>query len=240
MDRFRLKAKKKQFLKWAAKYSAKLTEVENAKREARQRAFRNGECFVDALQAKGFHTLGSGAFSTVLAHPDNNDKVVKVIYRPQQDGWVDYAHWAGQKGYAGTFAPRVFSYKLVKSYSKEKKEYYWSSPQDFGVAVMERLDKTLTQTEMNADGRVLHPLFKHAMSESALAVRMLDSVVPGLANFAKDLKKDFEDERFDLHDGNMMLRKDGSFVVTDPICHMVSKIAHRRLKTSDFSSSLAA
>lgn len=222
MDRFRVRAKLKRMRKWAKAFNGKMDEVERAKEKARKDAFKDAFSFVDALRGKGFEPLGSGYFSSVLGHPAS-DKVVKIIYTPERDGWLDYVKWAADKGYAGKFAPKVFSYKLIKG----RKE-------DFGVAVMERLKATVADTPPTDDAKAIAHLFIPAMNSNPLATKLLDSVNPGLAQFGKDLKVQFP-KSLDTHLGNMMVRKDGTFVVSDPVASIESKLAKLRLRLRDFS-----
>lgn len=67
-----------------------------------------------------------------------------------------------------------------------------------------------------------------------MAARFIDVLAPGLNGYMKDLRSEFPAEDIDLHRGNYMIRKDGSFVVTDPIAAK-SQGDYNRLKAGDFS-----
>ena len=186
------------------------------------RPFDDGFAFIKALEKKGFKTLGSGAFSTVLGK-DGSDRVIKVIRRP--DGWIDYIHWASKKGEAGRFAPKVFSYKKIKGKKK-----------DFSVAIVERLEYTLEVTPIDHALKILPDLIWRA-NDNPMAASFADVLAPGLRKFMDDMGEKFEKKNFDLHNGNLMLRKDGSFVVADPVCDG-DKSDYKRLKAGDFSPAL--
>lgn len=226
MDRFRVRAKVRRLKKWANEFNEKLDKVEKAKLVARKLALKSPYGFIDALQAKGFERLGSGYFSEVVGHPDS-DKVMKIIYRPQTDGWLDYVKWAADNGFAGKFAPQVYSYKLIKSNADPERA--------FGVAVMERLKKTITETDIESDVKAVGALFGPAILGNPLSKILLDTVQPGLVDFGKALKKEFP-KNLDVHGANMMVRKDGSFVITDPVAQLDSKVAKLRLRRKDFST----
>lgn len=226
MDRFRVRAKMKRLRKWAKDYCKEVDDIERAKVLARKNAFKDFAGFMNALRGKGFEQLGSGYYSNVFAYPDS-DKVVKILRRPDTDGWLDYVKWAADKGYAGTFAPQVFSYKLM---GKKK---------DFAVAVMERLEDTVSKAGEQHDAHAITALLHPAMNDNKMAAKLLDTVNPGLAQFGKDLKVEFS-KNLDTHNGNFMLRKDGSFVITDPVAGFPSKVSKLRLRRKDFTSAMAA
>lgn len=182
------------------------------------KTFDSAENFIKALQKRGFVFLGSGAFSTVLGK-ENSNRVIKVIRRP--DGWIDYIRWASYRGEAGRFAPRVFSYKKIKGKKK-----------DFSVAIMERLEYTFKKTPKDHALKIIPDLMWRA-NDNPMAASFMDILAPGLKKFMDDLGKEFKGS-FDLHSGNLMLRKDGSFVVVDPICDG-DKADYKRLKAGDFS-----
>src|SRR5882672_10391646 len=68
----------------------------------------NAWAYISWLEKKGFKRLGAGAYSTVLGK-DGSDKVIKVSR--SLDNWIDYIQWSAANGYAGNFAPRVYSWK---------------------------------------------------------------------------------------------------------------------------------
>lgn len=241
MDKFQIRQKMKRLKKWARGYNKKIDELEKAKAHVRTNALHSSYTFCEALQAKGFELLGSGAFSTVYGYP-GKDRVIKVTHRPHTDGWLDYTHWAAQKGYAGRFAPQIYSYKLIKSKSPTKPGSLWeyaTDPNGFGVAVMERLDLEMNKVAPDHDANTINVLFSQAMRDNKLAHKFLATVDPEFPKFAVELMTEYKGH-LDIHGGNIMLRKDGSFVVTDPVCGLTSKVASRRLKAGDFTSPVLA
>jgi len=170
--------------------------------------FQSCGTFAAALTKKGYVRLGGGAFSQVYGHP-NSDRVIKLQMRPGGDGWLEYVQWAEANGYAGKFAPKVYSYK-------------YNAKGQFGMAVMERLDRTLHRVGRKEDVRAVSTLF--GMSRDVpLAYTLLDLAEPGLAEFGNKLAETFRGH-LDYHNGNFMTRKDGSFVVSDPVAGMDDKV----------------
>lgn len=164
--------------------------------------------YAAALKRKGFKKIGSGYYSMVFAKEGSN-KVIKIGMRPLTDGWVRYVTWASKTGYAGGLAPKVYSYKYIKTKKTEEPFY---------VAVMEKLEKEASQTKGEEPMAVMADLAPFAMRHDNDNARALaDLMVPGMAKFAVDFKEKFKDDSFDLHGGNFMFRFDGSFVITDPI-----------------------
>lgn len=188
--------------------------------------FKNARTFGQALERRGFKRLGSGAFSTVYGK-DGQDRVLKVTHRP--DNWIDYAHWGAQQGFAGGLVPKVYSYKVVMN--------------KFQVAVVERMEHDFEpwsdDEEVNKSDFSLVPLLiGRAKDGNIKAGKILDDIVPGFSDFLSSLKVRFDGQRLDLHGGNMMVRKDGSFCVTDPVCSMDGS-TFKRLKAGDFTPAQA-
>lgn len=184
--------------------------------DKKEPTFNDGRSFVRALEKRGFVQLGSGTYSTVLGKP-GSDRVIKVTHK--SDGWIDYVTWGAKMG--SPFVPKVFSYKKI---SGKKKDFY--------VAIMERLEYTLYKTPGDHALSILPDLINKG--ENPMAARFIDVLAPGLNGYMKDLRSEFPAEDIDLHRGNYMIRKDGSFVVTDPIAAK-SQGDYNRLKAGDFS-----
>lgn len=184
-----------------------------------KKAFDDSRGFIDALKKRGFEVLGSGAFSTVLAKP-GKDRVIKVIRRP--DGWVNYVKWAAENGEAGKFAPKVFSYKKIKGRNS-----------NFSVAVMERLSYTLEKVPAEADLKILPDLLGR-VDRNPFAQKMVDMIAPGLGDFTIKMGKEWNipTSHFDFHDGNLMVRENGEFVIVDPVSRGEDK--YNRLRAGDF------
>jgi hypothetical protein len=186
--------------------------VQNKKVEPNS-AFESGRAFCSRLRRKGWKILGSGAFSTVLVKP-GQDRVIKIT--SQLDNWWTYVKWAEDNGWGGKFAPKVYSYKFFP----EKKEKEVVVRKAFSVAVMERLDRTTSDLKWTDKHCMTSSMFEcvaHVDNDNiAQCVEVLE---PGLADFARAFRKRFPRNvwGWDLHGGNYMLRKDGTFVLTDPL-----------------------
>lgn len=193
-------------------------------------AFDSGHAFAAALEKKGFKKLGSGSFSMVYAK-EGSDKCIKVCYR--LDAWMDYISWAAKKGYCGTFAPRVYSYK-----------YFKGKGDPFYLAVMERLDKETGAIDDSHPQAFAYRAFTWGYrSPKAYAndnyKKCLEIMNPGMSVFVKDFAEFALTRHPDIHQGNFMVRKDGSFVATDPIMGGAD-VYPTRLKSKDFTGLTAA
>lgn len=188
-------------------------------RKFEKKPFDNAEGFIEALEKRGFKKIGRGAFATVLAK-EGQKRVIKVIRRP--DGWINYIHWAAQAGEAGHFAPKVFSYKKIKGRKK-----------DFAVAVVERLKYTLEDAPAEHALKIIPSLIWHV--NNPMARQFLEVLAPGLMGYLAKMAAQWKIpvSHFDLHDGNLMLRSNGSFVIVDPVSRGEDK--YNRLRAGDFS-----
>lgn len=195
--------------------------------EARSNPFKNADQFIRALEAKGFERLGSGFYSTVIGAPES-DKVIKILQRPTTDGWLDYVHWGAKEGFAGTLTPKVFSYKLIKTPR---------TVEPFGIAVMERLDKTMQSLDRKDSKSILSMLFSYSVTyQNEYAKKWIEELAPGANKFVEKFTAQF-DSGYDLHGGNYMFRKDGSFVISDPLSGIPENKRGNftRLKVTDFT-----
>lgn len=186
-------------------------------------AFHDAYGFIAALKKRGFKPLGEGAFATVLGK-DGYDRVLKVNRRP--DVWIDYAVWAAKAGEAGKYAPKVHSYKTIKG-----------KRGDFSVAVVERIDYTVSDTPSDHAMKILPDLLYFA-KDNPIAARFVDVLAPNLNKFVEKVRVEFDDKRLDLHGENMMVRKDGSFVITDPVAGENTG-KYKRLKAGDFTPAVS-
>lgn len=184
--------------------------------------FTCGVSFAKGLEKRGFKLLGSGAFSRVYAK-DGSDRVLKVTRTPT-DGWINYINWASKKGYAGSYAPKVFSYKYFKTKVKGGQ---------FSVAVVERLEQTIYKANYKHDAHAVHSLLHMAANDNQMARTLVDLAAPGILKFNDQLRK--LGAGLDMHGGNFMLRKDGTLVFTDPVSSWRGRTIRKRMKTGDFS-----
>lgn len=183
--------------------------------------FKSPYAFGAKLEKKGFKLLGSGAFSYVYGHP-KSDRVIKITRNP--DNWIDYIQWAAKNGYCGNYAPRVYSYKKIG---------------DFEVSVVEKMKQTVHLLPDKDDYRFADKLGILHLKGNVMAGIFLEELLPGMPNFLSRLEKEFVknplEERLDLHAGNFMVRPDGTYCFTDPLCGK-SKVTTNRLKAKDFVS----
>jgi len=186
-------------------------------RKFEKKPFDNAEGFIKGLEKRGFKIIGRGEFATVLAK-DGSKRVIKVIRRP--DGWINYIHWAAQAGEAGHFAPKVFSYKKIKGRKK-----------DFAVAVVKRLKYTLEDAPEEHALKIIPSLIWRA--ENPMARQFIETLAPGLMDYLAKMAAQWKIpiRNFDFHDGNLMLRSDGSFVIVDPVSRGEDK--YNRLRVGD-------
>lgn len=187
-------------------------------------AFECGHSFGNFLEKKGFTRLGSGTYSTVFCKGDSQ-RVIKVCHR--LDAWMDYISWSAKKGYCGTYAPRVYSYK-----------YFEGDISPFYVAVVERLEKTACAVKDDHPMAFAYTAVKWNLQRDVAndnALQLLDLLSPGLTQFTTDFRDFAKTQATDLHTGNFMLRKDGSFVATDPIMGQQKETSTHRLRSKDFT-----
>jgi len=174
---------------------------------------------MEFLRKKGLGKLGGGAFSDVFAAP-TSDRAIKVSRR--DDCWPKYILWTTAEGYAGTFAPKVYSLR-----------YY--SDQGFYVATMERLssirsnDPDAQTPEAKAARQLRSRIIEAAWNATGEPAKDIAPMV----DFVKKIRN--LGEQTDFHDGNWMLRRDGSLVITDPISYGDSRGTPRRLRTYDLA-----
>lgn len=207
---------KKRIKKWFGNKLKEQRELEKLKEKARREAFNNSWTFANALEAKGYERIGSGAFSTVFALPKDDSKVIKIQHNPEKDGWINYIKWAHDADYTGKLAPKVYSYKFIKS--KKPIRSRKGGEEGFGISLMERLDKTVREMPEEHESKVITPVFDIVIrnDKNKLAHKILNDVDPELEKFARNLRFRFG-KNLDLHGGNFMCRKDGSLVLIDPI-----------------------
>jgi hypothetical protein len=177
------------------------------------------------LSRWGFARIGSGFYGSVWSKPQS-DRVIKI--GPITDAWLRFAVWAHEN--PGPHVVKVFS---VRTHGT------------FYVAVIERLACTLDDFSVRvkwarafqANERVMRNFLRRKQYSSldpytwakhtiqpvngydAKSVSMARTVL----NLCKWFKKvqSWEDYDWDLHDANVMLRREGdqwTLVITDPWC----------------------
>jgi hypothetical protein len=168
--------------------------------------------YENKLRALNFEHLGKGLYANVFAIP-NTDKVIKVA---SNDAWPDYIKWSTENGYAGTFAPKVYSLKFQDGWY---------------VAIMERLVETMKEFDLNSDQYRHyrnHIMFRHY----EIPKHSTKDKPVGLMEFVQNLRD--AGLAGDMHPGNVMVRKDGQIVVTDPTSREFTS-ERFRIKNSAFT-----
>lgn len=186
-------------------------------------AFKDGRAFAYHLCAKkGYKVLGMGHFSLVVGK-DGSDKVIKIGHNPS-DRWIEYCKWAAENGFAGNFAPTVYSYKYIKG-----------TERDFAVSVVEKLKDTFYKgIDKEHDYFAYQSLVEYQVSYgNKMAGTLADLVYPGSSNFLTQFKEKFP-KNTDMHGGNIMIRGDSSICFSDPVAghNCTYKM---RLKHKDFT-----
>lgn len=195
------------------------------------RSFFRRETLIDRarrmLKNKGFHVLGSGAYSEVWGS-DNSEWVYK-INKGEDDGWCEYVTWATSKGYATTYAPRIHSLKKFGGFYIAKMEKLSKTLRDFRYSD-DYSSSPLAQKEYETFDHIRNATYNRSLQSLDNAVRNhADSNFPGFVEFLEDMLKEFS-TGLDLHDGNFMLDGRGFLVVTDPICTSSVRGASPRIK----------
>jgi len=168
--------------------------------------------YENKLRALNFEHLGKGMYANVFAIP-NTDKVIKVA---SNDAWPDYIKWATKNGYAGKFAPKVYSLKFHDGWY---------------VAIMERLVDTMKNFRVSSEQYQLY--YDHvARRSSDIPARSSKGKPKDLIEFVHNLRD--AGLANDLHQGNVMVRKDGQLVITDP-SHGGFSSERFRIKNSAFT-----
>ncbi len=184
----------------------------------------DGYHFGEALVRRGFERIGSGDFSAVYAKA-NSDRVIKVNRTP--DNWLDYVVWATKAGFAGGFAPKVYSYRYIDGYDAT-----------FYVAVVELLDDEIANIDHQRPDlfRECSLLSDYMRGYNGVTSDMLH---PDSARFGDELRANISGP-LDLHFRNWMVRADGTICLIDPITERASSLdglsAPPRMRSSDMAS----
>jgi len=147
-----------------------------------------------SLVKAGWRVLGSGGFAYVFGHVRHPDLAIKL---GSVDEWRAFVMWGMQHGYAGRFTPRIHA---IKSFER------------CFLAVMERLHHTAY--EATEEQSTLYLAMKRTIEWSANPSTWLRDNHPDLYGFAIHCNRDAW--RGDVWEKNVMFRRDGSIVLTDP------------------------
>lgn len=176
---------------------------------------------LEFLRKKQLIELGSGLYSSVYSAP-KSDRVIKVCRGPH-DSWPDYVIWATKNGYAGTLAPKIYSMHFIEN------GY---------VATMERLNPIDTNNDLGIKAdQDWHDYCRQRRTNT------VSKNNAGLHDFITKIREVFSGSHgscavngLDLHPANVMVRNDGSLVITDPVTKSeYTEKLPRRMRTLDIA-----
>jgi len=175
--------------------------------------------YIKSLKNRGYKYFGEGAYAHVYGKEKSN-RVVKVGH--SIDGWVLFAYiLLNNKRLAKSdIFPKIYSLKIFTNGHSER-EIWWY------VAEIERLDRTIRDVEdqyqehnedlYNFYDQVKYrsywnqrKLRKYYSKADKCTKKSIDSLLK-----LKTLSQKYKPS-WDLHDGNWMIRKNGTLVLTDP------------------------
>lgn len=166
----------------------------------------------EALQKHGFIKIGKGAFSAAFAKP-GSDRIIKV--NRCEDSWLNYILWAARLGYAGRFAPKVYSFHRFTERNGDP----------VYIAIAERLHSRIydlrnlpvysTFCEWQGWAFRVHNEFQRGRTPAERLNPKIEAAFPGIEQFTFILVRRYSG--IDLNEGNIMFRSNGSWVINDPV-----------------------
>lgn len=176
------------------------------------------------LTKRGYYAIGSGAYSTVFAHDNDPDYVIKVSR--SYDDWPTYVEWAQKEGFAGTLAPKVTHLKVYDTFDGRK----------MYVAKVERLAEIIRDVD-NRELKDRYATLRRLMESNGktgvyigTAPKELKEQLRKVAEdyftakhgelyrFSKEFAKRFNGCGLDLHGANFMVDAGHTrLVCTDPL-----------------------
>ncbi|MQW33587.1 hypothetical protein [Sinorhizobium meliloti] len=185
------------------------TQINALKRTADTVEGFNRSEIVRNLKREGFKQLGRGVFAIALYHPSYPDLVIKVGQRNShrkwcshlRDGFPAYVEFLRFTETKSKFALKVYHHRHVGA-----------SNGGTYITVAERCYSgrgCKAQTRVTASGSVVRGLPWGTEGADPAATRFLKRFKASGYTLGHTL---------DLHSGNVMLRRDGTPVITDPLC----------------------
>lgn len=150
----------------------------------------------------GAKHLGSGNFSSVFKHPALEGKVIKVVLNVE-DNYHEYAEWCMTQN--NKHIPKIHHME------------------DIGggryIFVLDELISISSMWSIPRDARAVRDILNYGWCDKEYAEKFDIDISRELTNamIGLLLLKECNSLRFDLHNGNMMLDKDGNVVITDPV-----------------------
>ena len=189
-----------------------------------------------AAARKGAKRLGSGAFAVAYLKGGRNPVVIKI--GRMGDAYIEYAKKVIQSKSKNPFLPKIHSLTLYKADPRASGEFGLDY-QEFYVVKMEKLYDLQDKHKDNV-GRICD-MFEQLVEYNYSVDKWMRSndwssfCVPGMMEFNFSVNKKamlwLKDARkvvmralraadcggWDIHGGNIMVRKNGQLVLTDPI-----------------------
>lgn len=181
------------------------------------------------LRSKGFRRLGGGVFSAAYGKPGHK-RIVKISKR-EDKCWIQFANWA-MRLTANPYIPNIYWFKPYKGTRKGKQETFFVTLierlRPFTIGNIKRIDDPVIVAALLRYGYWVEgeqdELEDHLDALGyGTSTRTVQRILKQYSNhkFVQTIKRF---ERFggpecssDIHSGNLMLRDDGTLVITDPL-----------------------
>lgn len=172
------------------------------------------------LKNNGFVEIGYGQFGVVFSAPDKN-YVIKVNNGLYDGAYLDFATWCSKQN-------NIHLPKIGKIRNFDEKSYF---------VFIEKLEEVSINIKDNNFSKfniilvnILKEICKGRLSRSFFIFDYIEPLVNDvnlaeeiydclsiLSKFVKEYNVNIDDE-MDLHVNNFMKRRDGTIVITDPVC----------------------
>ena len=163
----------------------------------------------ESVVGKKAQKLGTGFFSAVYIHPTNPNKVIKVLHQ-EDTCWVKYAKIAsGVRGKQARYVPKIYAGSVDSDGN--------------GIYITERLvpwSLKYAQDSYKEDPYPWLYMNHHNLSIAGVPYSKTDKAafkVDRRHPFTKLFDTIYKSCDMDIHTGNIMFRRDGSFVLSDPV-----------------------
>lgn len=157
--------------------------------------------YEEFLESKGVENLGSGCYGCVYQHPTLPNVVAKIY--DYDDAYDHYINWC-TKNQKNPYVPKIYSIHKCEK---------------FTIVFLERLKEISLRTYMDWETKI-SPFLLNTGSSRKKKNDLLSTPIlrrdKNLKSIIEFLLKSEDLYRFDLHDGNIMLRGK-QIVFTDPI-----------------------
>ena len=180
--------------------------------------FKADEIFEMQLKKMGWKLLDLGKYSAVFEHPKKN-YVLKVNFVPDK-GYAQYVNII--KHSRNPHFPKISDVKTLTVKSRNNKNHK-DTTRSFSVYLIEKLyplakeeRRTLSEALENIVDWPSHSLADIFNKIYGIAIPSILEEHPVLVKAARIIGKNKGIFYNDLHAGNIMKRKDGTIVITDP------------------------